>query len=188
VTQLDIDDLYKLEADPKWKGREKDTALRWFFMNDTERVASGLPMTQTQLAIVLGIHSQALTGWKKGWRDFNRRKNVEESLKIRLEQAERELDATQKALAIKTNETMGQAVDTRSDGEKTADELAQAIKDMDEAVYEAATVKNIAKMAELWYKRQGLLVDRKEEKADSDLNIAQLIREAESELEDEGMA
>ena len=42
-----------------------------------------------------------------------------------------------------------------------ADELARQIKMMDEAVFGAATSGNkVAKMAELWYRRHGLLVDK----------------------------
>lgn len=63
-------------------------------------------------------------------------------------------------------------------GEATDDDIAliQKIRAMDEAVFEAATVKNIAKMAELWYKRQGLLVEKSEQKVTLELSASEHFR------------
>src|SRR4030042_2051478 len=47
--------------------------------------------------------------------------------------------------------------------EDDADKLIRQIRDMDESVFNAATIKHIAKMAELWYKRHGLLIDKSEQ-------------------------
>ena len=72
----------------------------------------------------------------------------------------------------------------RRNGQKDDDptDLVEQIRQMDEAVYSAATINKVAKMAELWYRRHGLLVDKTEAKvkfsADAD-ELARLDAEAE---------
>jgi len=67
--------------------------------------------------------------------------------------------------------------------------LIEKIQKMDEAVYNAATVGKVSRMAELWYKRHGLLVDKSESKVKIELSADDVTRrnlEADRELRESG--
>ena len=55
-------------------------------------------------------------------------------------------------------------------------DLIQKIKEMDEAVFTAGKVNKISKMAEMWYKRHGLLIDKTETKVTLELSADERAR------------
>jgi hypothetical protein len=73
-------------------------------------------------------------------------------------------------------------INRNNGGIPDADDLARQIEVMDNAVYTAGSINKIAKMAELWYRRHNLLVDKSEVKvkisADAD-ELARIDAEAE---------
>ena len=100
-------------------------------------------------------------------------------------EAKDEIAELRNTLTTKVRSIIGDSVDTRSLDQKESDDLAEAIKRMDEAVYKAATIENIAKMAELWYKRKGLLIEKQEVDIKVGLSADEIARrnlEAEREL------
>jgi len=132
------------------------------------------PKTKSQLRKELGI---------KTWRFNPIFSRIEEEVQTQTRDKRRSVEKEEDLIARENAIGL-----IRVEREKLeANELADLIKRMDAAVYKAATENKIAKMAELWYKRQGLLVDKKEETHNVNLNIAQLIREIEAEESGSGV-
>jgi len=95
-----------------------------------------------QMAKELGVHRTTLYDWKREW------------LRNKDSPKERKRPKIKERKLIENTEEDREPL-------TEANELARQIREMDEAVFGAATSGNkVAKMAELWYRRHGLLVDK----------------------------
>lgn len=104
-------------------------------------------------------------------------------------EAEKELEDEKLKVAQQVQAVLGEAV-TAVDSNKETLDLVRQIKEMDEAVFNAGKIKQVARMAELWYKRKGLIVEKQEHKVEIGLTADELARrdrEAEKQLRDAGL-
>ena len=142
----------------------KSKGLKILATSKREREKQGLPITVTDIAKHLGVKRGTVTKWLKELPEY-----IDAQIKEEEELGRCDLiTKAQKAIYIEAQ--------PKTEEEEAA-KLVNQIKAMDEAVFEAATIKHISKMAELWYKRQGLLIEKTEQKIEVKVDATELARQ-----------